>query len=235
MKMMRKFFILISMLTFVIVANALPIRVYQNEQQSNMVNGHEYVDLGLSVKWATMNVGASNPDEYGLFFAWGETVGYDERHMFREQSYKWGNGSQYDFKITKYCTSSSYGNVDYLTTLELDDDAAHVNWGGSWRMPTKAEQDELRTQCTWQWTSMNGVKGYKVIGPNGNFIFLPAAGCCDNGSNDLSDYGGYYRSSTLDDSYSLNAYCLVFNPNGIDWDHISFARRRGLPVRPVCQ
>jgi hypothetical protein len=132
---------------------------------------HEYVDLGLSVKWATCNVGATKPEEYGDYFAWGETTPKD---AYDWSTYKWCNGGP--STQTKYCTNSSYGTVDNKTTLDLSDDAACANWGGSWRMPTRAEQDELRNNCTWTWTTQNGVNGYKVTGTNGNSIFLPAAG-----------------------------------------------------------
>ena len=103
-------------------------------------NGHEYVDLGLpsGIKWATCNVGATTPEEYGDYFAWGETQPKD---YYDWSTYKYCNGDEYS--ITKYCTRSTYGTVDIKTTLELSDDAARVNWGGKWRMPTIEEQKEL--------------------------------------------------------------------------------------------
>ena len=106
-------------------------------------NGHEYVNLGLSVKWATCNVGASSPEEYGDYFAWGEV---EPKSIYDFSTYKYCNGSE--TTLTKYNYSSSYGTVDNKTTLELSDDAARANWGGSWRMPTDAELTELREQCT---------------------------------------------------------------------------------------
>ena len=192
-------------------------------------NGHEYVDLGLSVKWATCNVGASKPEEYGDYFAWGET---QPKTTYDWSTYKWCNGS-YDTQ-TKYCTNSSYGTVDYKTQLELSDDAARANWGGSWRMPTKAEQDELREQCIWSWTTQNGVNGYKVTSKkNGNSIFLPAAGY--RGGSSLNYAGGYgdYWSSSLYTDYPYNAYGLNFTSDYVDW--ISDGRCIGFAVRPVCQ
>ena len=189
---------------------------------------HEYVDLGLSVKWATCNVGASKPEEYGDYFAWGET---EPKSTYSWSTYKWCNGS-YDTQ-TKYCTKSSYGTVDNKTQLELSDDAARANWGGSWRMPTKAEQDELREQCTWTWTTQNGVNGYKVTSKsNGNSIFLPAAG--HRRFSSLSHAGGigYYWSSSLDTDILYNAYVL-FCGSGVVLDYND--RFCGLSVRPVCQ
>ena len=135
-------------------------------------NGHEYVDLGLSVKWATCNVGAESPEDYGDYFAWGETT---SKSTYNLSTYKYCNGSS--TTLTKYNTSSSYGTVDNKTQLDLTDDAARANWGGSWRMPTYAEWTELCEQCTWTWTSQNGVKGYKVTSKsNCNSIFLRATG-----------------------------------------------------------
>ena len=193
---------------------------------------HEYVDLGLSVKWATCNVGASKPEEYGDYFAWGET---QPKNTYDWSTYKWCNGS-YDTQ-TKYCTKNSYGTVDNKTQLELSDDAARANWGGSWRMPTHEEQEELRTQCTWTWTTQNGVYGYKVTskksGYTNNSIFLPAAGYRYGSS--LYDAGsdGYYWSSSLNTDYPSGAYYLYFDSDSVDWYYDD--RYIGFTVRPVCQ
>ena len=190
---------------------------------------HEYVDLGLSVKWATCNVGASKPEDYGDYFAWGETK---PKTTYNWSTYKWCNGSS--FSMTKYNNSSSYGSVDDKTTLELRDDAARANWGGSWRMPTKAERDELREQCTWTWTTQNGVKGYQVTSKkNGNSIFLPAAGYRRGSS--LSGAGSYgdYWSSSLNTGGPSYAYELRFHSDNVGR---SFNDRDcGRSVRPVCQ
>ena len=191
-------------------------------------NGHEYVDLGLSVKWATCNVGASKPVEYGDYFAWGETQPKD---YYGLSTYKWCNGS-YD-TLTKYCTDRSYGTIDNKTVLEASDDAATANWGGSWRMPTKAEQDELREQCTWTWTNQNGVNGYKVTGSNGNSIFLPVAGYRYYSSRYNGGNFGHYWSSSLRTDHPDVAFNLCFHSAGDlgDWN----SRDKGQSVRPVCQ
>ena len=190
-------------------------------------NAHKYVDLGLSVKWATCNVGAESPEDYGDYFAWGET---QPKSTYNWSTYKWCNGSS--STLTKYNTSSSYGTVDNKTVLEAADDAATANWGGAWRMPTKAEQDELREQCTWTWTTQNDVKGYKVTSKsNGNSIFLPAAGYRDVGSRDYVGSFGYYWSSTLVTDNPNDAYYLYFNSGNVDW-YINY-RYFGLSVRPV--
>ena len=160
---------------------------YQSTQQvteqpsssGNVHNGHEYVDLGLSVKWATCNVGASTSSAYGSYYAWGETSpksSYDwESYRFRT------SGNSYDnVKFSKYVTSSTYGPTDNKHSLELSNDVARANWGGSWRIPSDAEWTELRDNCTWTWTSQGGHKGYKVTSKsNSNSIFLPAAGYRD--------------------------------------------------------
>lgn len=214
---------------------------------ANMVNGHEFVDLGLpsGLKWATMNVGASKPEEYGDYFAWGDTEPYyTEGHSqdnpcsswkagktgYNVESYKWCNGSSKT--LTKYCTQSSYGTVDNMTTLELADDAAHANWGDSWRMPKKTEQDELRTKCKWEWSNLNGKNGYKVTGPNGNYIFLPAAGYRSNGSLNKVGTHGYYGSSLLgSELFPDGSGYLYLTQNSVDW--YGSSRYDGRSIRAV--
>ena len=188
------------------------------------------VDLGLSVKWATCNVGASKPEEYGDYFAWGET---EPKSTYDWSTYKYCNGSA--LSLTKYNTKSNYGIVDNKTTLELSDDAARANWGGSWRMPTAAELTELRLQCIWTWTTQNGVNGYKVTSKsNGNSIFLPATGYRYVSSHYEAGSGGYYWSSSLDtDYFPYEAYYLGFTSISVGWGGDN-TRCCGLSVRPVC-
>ena len=195
-------------------------------------NGHEYVDLGLSVKWATCNVGATKPEDYGDYFAWGETT--------TKSSYTWSDLTycldSRGEKFSKYVSKSSYGTVDNKTTLELNDDAARVNWGGKWRMPTATEFDELLNNCTWTWTTLNGVKGYKVTGKNKGYtdksIFLPAAGCRAYGNLNSAGSSGSYWSSSLITSYSDNAYGLLFSSDY--YRRYTYYRFYGHSVRPVC-
>lgn len=198
-------------------------------EESNV--GPEYVDLGLSVKWATFNIGGVLPEDFGYYFAWGET---DTKDDYSILSYKWCNGS--DSAITKYNTESSYGTVDNKAILEYTDDVANVKWGGSWRIPTEAEQDELRQHCTWTWTTMNGVNGYlvtsNITGYTDRSIFLPAAGIRTNsGFEYVGSSSGYWSSSLLNSNPYL-ALALTFYSRQT---YMSNEKRfYGLTIRPVC-
>lgn len=176
------------------------------------INGHEYVDLGLSVKWATCNVGASKPEDYGNYYAWGET---GTKSSYTDDNSKTYGKQMYDIK----------GNSLY--------DAARANWGGTWRLPTKAELEELNNKCTWKWTTQNGVKGYKVTGPNGNSIFLPAAGYRYGSSLKEAGEGGFYWSSTPEENDSHYVYYLGFGCIGHNLD--DDRRYFGMSVRPVSE
>lgn len=188
------------------------------------------VDLGLpsGILWATMNVGATAPQEYGQFFAWGETKGYSsadtsDRHSFNWASYGLCNGTY--TKLTKYNNNSSYGTVDNLRTLEPEDDAAtaNPNWGSAWRMPTEAECQELVANTVSEWGALNGVNGryfYKKDGSgnkvSGTYIFLPAAGIRSGTDLRLQGAYGYYWSSSLYESSASYARYLYFGSGGSD-------------------
>ncbi|MBQ7945571.1 MAG: hypothetical protein IJ280_02495 [Bacteroidales bacterium] len=220
--------LLLPMIVLVLACDPVLVPAHEKDKIGTEV-GHTWVDLGLpsGLKWATCNVGATSPEEFGDYFAWGETVPKDN---YDWSTYKYLNGSSSTF--TKYNTDSSRGSVDNKTTLELSDDAAHVNWGGKWRMPTKAEQDELRNNCDWTRISFNGVIGYDVKGPNGNRIFLPVAGYRDGTSVcDLFSLGGCW-SSSLKESEPGYAFNLGFYEGSIDW-YYNF-RSNGRTVRAVC-
>lgn len=207
-------------------------------------NGHDYVDLGLpsGTLWATCNIGATKPEDKGLFFAWGETEGYTEENGAGHAlplNYKW-----YDQGYTKYCFTASRATrvVDTKDVLNLEDDAANANWGGYWRMPNHDEMLELKTNCTWTYETVNGVNGYKAVGPNGNSIFLPAAGMFS--SNEYGEefvrYGLsaiYWSSSRYWRYYDGEAEQLVLDksyPQGFNQSSLSSnSRYFGCSVRAV--
>ena len=207
----------------------------------------EAVDLGLpsGLKWASFNLGASKPEEYGDYYAWGETEPYynsqdplswkeGKESGYAGASYRWCMGS--DLKMTKYCSNSSFGYngfTDTKTVLDPEDDAAHVNLGGNWRMPTDAEWTELREKCTWTWTTQNGVYGRLVTASNGNSIFLPAAGNrIVTYLNDAGSYG-YFWSSSLNTDSSNNAWFVNFYSGNV-YRYYDGYRCDGFSIRPVC-
>ena len=195
---------------------------------SGTENGYDYVDLGLpsGLRWATMNVGATNPKDYGNYYAWGE---FATKTTYNWSTYEYANGSE--ATLTKYNNSSSYGTVDKKTTLEEADDAATQKWGGNWRMPTIDEWDELLKNCDCTWTTLNGVNGYEVKATNGNSIFLPAAGYrYGDVLNGAGSLGGYWSSSLYKGNPSV-ALGAKFNSDNSDTFYGS--RRYGLSVRPV--
>ena len=192
---------------------------------------NDYVDLGLpsGLLWATCNVGADSPEDYGDYFAWGETTPKD---TYNWSTYQYCNGS--NNTLTKYCNNSSYGYngfTDNLTTLLPEDDAAAANWGGNWRMPTKEEFQELYNNTTVTWTQQNGVNGRLFTAANGNSLFLPAAGYRNNSSLGSAGGNGYYWSSSLYSSYPYDAWILGFISG---YYSMSYSNRDyGRSVRPV--
>ena len=194
----------------------------------NPYNGHEYVDLGLSVKWATCNIGATKPEGYGHYFAWGETL---SKTTYEWSNYKWCNGT--GDVMTKYCLSSEYGQVDNKESIELSDDAARASWGGDWRIPTETELEELRVKCTWEWTTKNGVNGYKVTSKiNGKSIFLPAAGYSSNENLLEAGVSGNYWSNKLIATNSRMASYVYLQSAQTKMNE--GVRRCGQSIRAVC-
>ncbi len=178
------------------------------------------VDLGLSVKWACCNVGASVPEGYGGYYAWGET---EEKSDYDRDTYQYyidtdGDGYKEWQNIGSNISGTSY-------------DVAHVKWGGGWRMPTRDEIEELCEKCSWEWTSVNGIYGKKVTGPNGNSIFLPAAGFRNGTEVYLRGSYGNYWSGTLNEDSSYDAYDLYFYSGYGYWSN--YYRGGGHTVRPV--
>lgn len=196
----------------------------QGVSVSGNVAGYTYVDLGLSVKWATYNVGTKSPTEFGNYFAWGETNG---KVNFSWDNYKLSNGS---YSMKKYCSS------DQLTVLDSGDDAATVNWGAAWRMPTSAEWKELIRNCDWYLeTNFKGSGICGVVGTsleNGNEIFIPAAGYYESSSNSKQGKDIHYWSASLSSESDKGVSFYLTSSNALDPNGKSY-RFTGFPVRPV--
>ncbi len=201
------------------------------------------VDLGIvmtredgttyNLYWAKSNLCenglCANPEDYGDYYAWGETK---PKSDFSWSSYKWCNGNSNS--LTKYNTSSEYGTVDNKTALDLADDPARATLGGKWRLPNEAEWDALMRQCTWTWTTINGKDGRLGTAQNGNSIFLPAAGFM--GYDKLRDDGscGYYWSPVLcTEETPEKAYGTYFHSTHYYWTDLN--RCYGFSVRPVSE
>lgn len=177
------------------------------------VEEHEYVDLGLSVLWATCNIGAATPEEYGNYFAWGETATKDS---YTEENYVYAENGAYK-DLPKDIAGTEY-------------DAATAIWKGEWRMPNINEVEELAKNCTWTWTAQKEVNGYRIVGPSGKEIFLPAAGQWRNAPINVGSTG-YYWTSSLSDEYSSATYNLNFTGFSGRW---SANRAYGFCIRAVC-
>ena len=218
------------------IENTYGDNIYWTDSQSfTTLSGVSFqaVDLGLpsGVKWANMNLGATKPEDYGDYYAWGETLpksNYSwETYAFRSS----GTGDE-DVKFSKYNTKSERGPVDNKVELELSDDAAHVNWGGNWRLPTKDDWSELMDNCTWTWVTQNGVNGFRVRGSSAE-IFLPAADMrlLDWEPSNNQDKGEYWSSSFYGDD-PLGVWCLSITPSGKA--SVGGYRCYGRSIRPVC-
>ena len=190
-----------------------------------------YVNLGLpsGLLWATCNVGANSPEDYGDYFAWGEIL---KKDMYNWSTYQYCNGG-YNL-LTKYCNMATYGYngfTDNLTILLPEDDAAMVNQGIKWRMPTKEEWEELFNNTTSTWITQNGVDGRLFVAANGNRLFLPAAGCRQFEAIEYTGYLGDYWSSSLSTSGPSGAWNFRFFSD--DYSLGSIARNSGRSVRAV--
>ncbi len=232
------------------------VNVVVGRSQAEVINivvpdTYEYVNLGLpsGTLWATCNIGAASPEECGDYFAWGETVPYGGEDLsnahnyattgsyvktkYEWSTYKYCSGS--DNTITKYCNKSSHGNngfTDTLTELLSEDDAATANWGRDWCMPNWNQINELRSNCTWTWSTRNGMDGYEVKGPNGNSIFLPAAGGMVPylGRVDTGNDGCYWSCTLYTDNPNLG-WCILFGRTHNYFNNS--LRYYGRPIHPV--
>ena len=177
------------------------------------------VDLGLSVKWASCNIGADSPEDFGQYFAWGETE--------KKTSYSERNSKTCNCGLDNLCSN---GYTDDKGVLTPDNDAAREHWGEQWRMPTDKDFQELLSQCIWKWTKKNGKNGFEIKGPNGNTIFLPAAGNWAGNMLEDSESDGHYWTSTVCDN-KKEAWHLYINSG--ERTQISRGRELGLSIRPV--
>ena len=191
-----------------------------------------WVDLGLpsGTLWAKCNLGATAPEEYGDYFAWGETT---TKEVYNWSTYRYCTAEGDSLlTLTKYNTSEAYGTVDSLTTLEAADDAATVILGGGARIPTSDEWKELRENTTLEWTTQNGVAGRLLTGPNGNTLFLPAAGGYSDSVLYSTGVIGYYWTATLSVNRSESARIFYFREEEIRLN-VRTGRFSGISVRPV--
>lgn len=222
-----------------------------SSSQSPAPSDTRAIDLGLSVCWAQMNVGANSPKECGLFFAWGETRGYDSNirdgHQFDYNEYKWmtaGKASAYwinKYQVADYYIQGCWFNSnrtfigDGKAKLDLEDDAASVNWGGSWRMPTIEECKELINNCSAEWVCQDDVYGCKLTSTkNGNSIFLPASGVRASGGALIWESNCLFWSSSL--KTTLGGYgfqCSLSNGNSAYIVVSDYSRNTGMNIRPV--
>ena len=201
------------------------------ESKTDSLNRFDYVDLGLTsgTLWGTTNVGALSPDDYGSFFAWGESKTKD---LYSGINYDYAKGDEFGLdSLFKYNTLSEYGNVDSLIYLLPEDDVATRRLGKEWSIPTITEWAELNESCYWIWSEFNGVCGYKVVGNNNNWIFLPVGGF-QNQTNITQEHHGFYWSSSLNSKIPLAAHYISFYSKYIyDFDFES--RHYGMAIRPV--
>lgn len=201
---------------------------------SNNETAGDWVDLGLpsGLLWASRNIGASQPTADGQYFAWGET---QSKTVYSWETYAYGYSYS---ELTKYCNNEYFGYNGYtdgLTTLQPSDDAATANWGNGARTPTMEEIKELCDNCTSEWVTLNGAKGRKFTGTNGNSIFIPAAGYLEgDGSNNAGSMGFYWSATLRTDGYPNTAWQLEINQGTARaTNSTGYHRYYGLPVRAV--
>lgn len=220
-------------------SNIITCKFYKyNENEGLLIDQLEYVDLGLSVNWATRNLGAENlkMSRLGNYYAWGETISKNEYTL---DNYKFYQKEDYRYVLTKYCSNPYWGYNNYIdnkTTLDSEDDAAIAVRGKEWRMPTLEEYQELINNCTWEWTyDAYGNSGYKITGKTGYYIFLPAAGYKTDKTNDIKNGGYYLTSSTGEISIDFDAapITIIYLNRNEDPQISQLIRSAGYSIRPV--
>lgn len=240
----------VNLLVDILLGKAVKKTYVLADELTMVLAGHEYVDLGLNVMWATCNLGASAPHDYGDYYAWGEV---EPQNIFGWENYSLCDGD--GNSMTKYCLRTYYGTISNIRQLEAADDAASRRWGDKWRMPTYADEEELRKGCYWEWTTSykgSGVAGYvvykaKAAADRGKVscfspalmasyslsdthIFMPAGGC-KKLTGYLIGYSGYYWTSSLNETYNDEAWGLFFA--SYDMNRNSDCRYIGRNIRAV--
>ena len=222
---MRKIILMSLATMFAMTVGHAKVNVTETPAQTP--DGVEAVDMGLSVKWANMNVGAKKSSGFGTYFAWGETK---PKEYYSWNTYAWSRGN------TQFLTK--YSTTDRRTQLAISDDAARANWGGEWRMPTVSEYEELinPANCSWEWTNKDGVNGYKVTSKKtGKSIFFPITGCRFFGEVQFRAINGIYWTSSLYSTNPNKAWCLEFNFEDVSvyYGDLSSNRFSGRCIRAV--
>ena len=222
---MKKMFLISLATMFAMTVGHAKVNVTETPAQTP--DGVEAVDMGLSVKWANMNVGAKKSSGFGTYFAWGETK---PKEYYSWNTYAWSRGN------TQFLTK--YSTTDRRTQLAISDDAARANWGGEWRMPTVSEYEELinPANCSWEWTNKDGVNGYKVTSKKtGKSIFFPITGCRFFGEVQFRAINGIYWTSSLYSTNPNKAWCLEFNFEDVSvyYGDLSSNRFSGRCIRAV--
>ena len=196
-------------------------------EETGTYNGHSYVDLGLpsGTLWATCNLGANRPEEYGDYYAWGETV---TKSYYSINTYKYYD--KHKGVVTKYNISPAYGQVDNLMILNANDDAATNKWGEGWSIPSRNDWNELQNYCEWNWSRQNGIAGYSICGKNGNCIFIPASGYRGSNETRLIGFEARYWTKVLNSGLE-RAWCTFYNSSEIKVG--ACFRGYGCSIRPV--
>ncbi|MBP5319267.1 MAG: hypothetical protein J6Y77_07695 [Paludibacteraceae bacterium] len=220
--MKHRFVVLLCMLA--------PCVFAQEEPTTGIVDNHEWVDLGLSVKWATCNIGAQSPSDFGDFFAWGETMA-KKKFTWKNYKYRLDGDDVRSVRFTQYNTVRGRGKVDNRMQLSPLDDAARINWSRQWRIPSPAEWQELWKNCSAELVTIDGHPCYKLTSKiNGNSIVLPLGGI--KGPQDSERTIGSYWSCMLMQGEASGAQNITLNEKGVRWN-LNSARMYGRSIRPV--
>lgn len=219
----------LALATIMMMSMAFTACSSDNNDPTPDPDADKYVDLGLSVKWAKCNLGATQPLAYGNYYAWGETA---PKSKYENENYKWADKANPN-KMTKYCPNNLYCDpscIDGKSVLDPEDDAATANLGSPWRMPTAEEIDELIKKCTWKKFIVNGKMAFEVTGPNGKSIVLPAGGFGIDIFHEVGEQGHYWSKTLYTDKSNEAQNLNYFNLGGMI---TCTPRSTGMLIRPV--